>query len=95
MLWSYDTHIYTNRHSNQEFLGFSKPKQNDTTTMDQRQKELLNSVSAQLAEEMDFQVIAEQVQLAKLVSQDKMDDIVVSILIVIDARTNDRHLISI
>lgn len=48
--------------------------------MDQKQKDLLNSASLQLADTINFMEMAELVQLAKLVSKETVEDIVVSVL---------------
>lgn len=48
--------------------------------MDLKQKEILNSSAPRLAELIDFDLIAEYLRLGKLVSGDKIQEIVVSTL---------------
>lgn len=49
--------------------------------MDQRQKDLLNSKAAELADVLDFDTLATLLQLTKLVTEQKVEDIVVSLKI--------------
>lgn len=46
--------------------------------MDQKQRRLLESAAQNLASEIDFLPVAELLQLSKLISKDKIEEIVVS-----------------
>lgn len=48
--------------------------------MDQRQKNLLNSATRELADTLDFGQISELLQLANIVSQEKLDEIKVGVI---------------